>query len=111
MTAFLWFLVGLWVGCSAGFLLFASLQVSRDGERVADAGTIPGLERRVSLPDRRRQADLFALNAQLVVQNPPRTIICARDGSRHIRTSRVRWALPGALGRCAKTHDRISTKR
>ena len=46
MTPFLWFLVGLWVGCSAGFLLFASLQVSRDGERVADASAIRGLERK-----------------------------------------------------------------
>ena len=45
MTAFLWFLLGLWVGCSAGFLLFACLQVSRDGERVADAGAIRGRER------------------------------------------------------------------
>ena len=26
MTAFLWFLLGLWVGCSAGFLLFACLR-------------------------------------------------------------------------------------
>lgn len=64
MTAFLWFLLGLWVGCSAGFLLFACLQVARDGERATDAGTIPGLERRANLHDRRMQADLFALNAQ-----------------------------------------------
>jgi len=36
MTAFLWFLVGLWVGVGVGFLLFACLQVSRDAERVAE---------------------------------------------------------------------------
>ena len=64
MTAFLWFLVGLWVGCSAGFLLFASLQVSRDGERVAAEGAIRGRERRVSLHDRRLQTDLFPLDAR-----------------------------------------------
>jgi hypothetical protein len=33
MTALLWFLLGLWVGVSAGVILFACLQVSRDGER------------------------------------------------------------------------------
>jgi hypothetical protein len=33
MTAFLWFILGLWVGVSAGVILFACLQVSRDGER------------------------------------------------------------------------------
>ena len=64
MTAFLWFLLGLWVGCSAGFLLFACLQVSRDGERVADAGAIRGLERRGDLHDRRLQTDLFPLAAR-----------------------------------------------
>jgi hypothetical protein len=36
MTAFLWFVAGLWVGVGAGFLLFACLQVSRDAERAAE---------------------------------------------------------------------------
>ena len=36
MTIFLWFLLGLWVGASLGFLVFACLQVLRDGERAAD---------------------------------------------------------------------------
>ena len=93
MTAFLWFLVGLWVGCSAGFLLFASLQVSRDGERVADEGAIRGRERRVSLHDRRMQTDLFRLTH---IVTPPRAIICGRDGSRNIRKSRMRWAFDPA---------------
>jgi hypothetical protein len=70
MTAFLWFLLGLWVGCSAGFLLFACSQVARDGERAT--GTIPGLERRVSLHDRRMQTDLFALNAHRRRAKPAR---------------------------------------
>ena len=48
VTAFLWFLLGLWVGGSLGFLVFACLQVSRDGERSADAGAIRGMERRIS---------------------------------------------------------------
>ena len=67
MTVFLWFLLGLWVGGSLGFLVFAGLQVSRDGERVADAGAIRGLERRASLHDRRMQTE-------------------------NTRTSRTRWA-------------------
>ena len=61
MTVFLWFLLGLWVGGSLGFLLFASLQVSLDGERVADAmpaTAVRGSERRMR--DRRLQMDLFA---------------------------------------------------
>ena len=33
MIASAWFLLGLWVGGTAGFLLFACLQVSRDCER------------------------------------------------------------------------------
>jgi hypothetical protein len=33
MTAIVWFLLGLWVGVGAGVMLFACLQVSRDGER------------------------------------------------------------------------------
>ena len=36
MSALLWFLLGLWVGGTAGFLLFACLQVSRDAERAGD---------------------------------------------------------------------------
>jgi hypothetical protein len=64
MTAFLWFLLGLWVGCSAGFLLFACSQVA--------TGTIPCLERRVSLHDRRMQTDLFALNAHRRRAKPAR---------------------------------------
>ena len=61
MTVFLWFLLGLWVGGSLGFLAFACLQVSRDGERAADAmpaTPIRGSERRIS--DRRLQMDPFS---------------------------------------------------
>ena len=61
MTVFLWFVLGLWVGGSLGFLLSASLQVSRDGERVADAMSATAIrcsERRMR--DRRLQMDLFA---------------------------------------------------
>ena len=36
MAALFWFLLGLWVGGTAGFVLFACLQVSRDSERADD---------------------------------------------------------------------------
>jgi hypothetical protein len=41
MVDFLWFLLGFWGGGSAGFLLFACLQVSRDAGRVTDAAHLP----------------------------------------------------------------------
>jgi hypothetical protein len=37
MASFLWFMFGLWIGGTLGFLLFACLQMSRDASRVADA--------------------------------------------------------------------------
>jgi hypothetical protein len=37
MSNFLWFMFGLWIGGTLGFLLFAFLQMSRDASRVADA--------------------------------------------------------------------------
>jgi len=41
MVDLLWFLVGFWVGGSAGFLLFACVQASRDADQVADATPLP----------------------------------------------------------------------
>ncbi len=37
MSAMFWFLLGLWIGGSAGFLLSAFMSVAGDGERRADA--------------------------------------------------------------------------
>ena len=37
MTDVFWFLLGLWIGGSAGFLLSALMSVARDGDRRADA--------------------------------------------------------------------------
>ena len=37
MAAFLWFLLGLWIGGSGGFMLFAWLQTSRDSAQASDA--------------------------------------------------------------------------
>ena len=62
MTIFLWFLLGLWVGGSLGFLAFACLQVSRDGEQSADAVAIRGMDRRISPRYRPVQTDPFALD-------------------------------------------------
>ena len=65
MTVFLGFVLGLWVGCSLGFLLFACVQVSRDDERAGDemsATAIPGSDRRMR--ERRRQSGLFAPGAR-----------------------------------------------
>jgi len=36
MTGLLWFLLGVWIGGSAGFLLFAWVQMGRDSERAVD---------------------------------------------------------------------------
>ncbi len=46
MTATFWFLLGLWVGCSAGFLLSACMSVARDAEQQADSA----LKRLLVLP-------------------------------------------------------------
>ena len=46
MTATFWFLLGLWVGCSAGFLLSACVSVARDAEQQADSA----LKRLLVLP-------------------------------------------------------------
>lgn len=37
MSNFLWFMFGIWIGGTAGFLLFAFLQMSRDAARLADS--------------------------------------------------------------------------
>jgi hypothetical protein len=37
MTSLFWFMLGCWLGCAGGFLLFAAMQIMRDGDRVADA--------------------------------------------------------------------------
>ena len=36
MSAFLWFMFGLWIGGTVGFLLFACLQMARDASHLAD---------------------------------------------------------------------------
>jgi hypothetical protein len=41
MVDLLWFLLGFWIGGSAGFLLFACVQASRDADQVADATPLP----------------------------------------------------------------------
>lgn len=41
MSAFLWFMLAFWIGGCAGFLVFASLQVSRDSARLSDATWSP----------------------------------------------------------------------
>ena len=70
MTIFLWFLLGLWVGGTAGLLLFACLQASRYAERAADAmpaTAIRNSERRMR--DRSLQMDLFAPHRHKVHTN------------------------------------------
>jgi len=37
MSSLLWFMFGLWLGGTVGFLLFAFLQMSRDAARMADS--------------------------------------------------------------------------
>lgn len=60
MTATLWFFLGFWIGCSAGFLLCACLSVARDGERQADTALtkLRGDARRIRAHDQRARMNL-----------------------------------------------------
>ncbi len=61
MTTMFCFLLGLWVGCSAGFLLVGSMFVARDGARRADAALhrLHRAGRRIGRHDRRVGIDLL----------------------------------------------------
>ncbi len=47
MTATLWFLLGLWAGCCAGFLLLACVSVARDSDLRAALNRLRGNARRI----------------------------------------------------------------
>jgi len=55
MTAMIWFLLGLWAGCTAGILLSACGAVAGEGERRAESALkkLRGNASRVGARDRR----------------------------------------------------------
>ena len=63
MTATFWFLLGLWVGCGAGFLLGACMCVARDGEQRAESALkkLRSAARRVASHDERIRANLLRM--------------------------------------------------
>ena len=63
MTTMFWFLLGLWVGCSAGVLLVGCMFVARDGAQRADAALhrLYRADRRIGRHDRRVGIDLLRI--------------------------------------------------
>jgi hypothetical protein len=63
MTATSWFLLGLWVGCSAGFLLSACVSVARDGEQRSDSALkkLRSAARRVASHNERIRVNLLRM--------------------------------------------------
>ena len=63
MTAMIWFLLGLWAGCSAGFLLAACMAIARDGRQRAEAALSKSRSaaRRVRADDNRVRMNLLRL--------------------------------------------------
>ena len=76
MTALTWFLVGLWVGGTAGFLLFAWMQITRDGERSADAAAL----REVLPPDVHGASPRRASPAEATGPAPQRDLAAIESG-------------------------------
>ena len=64
MTTMIWFLLGLWVGCTAGFLLVGCMFVARDGAQRADAAfhRLHRVDHRIRRHDRRVGIDLLRIN-------------------------------------------------